>query len=94
MNPPKDKTLEFGYSQDKSQVETLIEKMRIIESSDSRGNVDLASLTNFLQAVMPPKFKAIKFVKYDDIGDPCAHLHMFCRKIAPYGDNHPLPDFP
>ena len=39
---------------------------------------------------MPPKFKAPKFVKYDDIGDPCVHLCMFCRRMAPYGDNHPL----
>ena len=39
---------------------------------------------------MPPKFKASEFVKYDGIGDTCAHLHMFCRKMAPYRDNHPL----
>ena len=39
---------------------------------------------------MPPKFKEPKFVTYDGTGDPCAHLHMFCRKMAPYGDNHPL----
>ena len=39
---------------------------------------------------MPPKFKAPEFVKYDGTGDPCAHLHMLCRKMAPYGDNHPL----
>ena len=39
---------------------------------------------------MPPKFKALEFVKYNGTGDPCAHLRMFCRKMAPYGDNHPL----
>ena len=39
---------------------------------------------------MPPKFKAPEFVKYDGIGDPCAHLRMFCRKMAPYANNHPL----
>ena len=39
---------------------------------------------------MPPKFKAPKFVKYDGTGDPCAHLRMFCKKMAPYGKNHPL----
>ena len=39
---------------------------------------------------MPPKFMAPKFVKYDGIGDPCTHLGMFCRKMAPFGDNHPL----
>ena len=39
---------------------------------------------------MPPKFKAPEFVKYDGTGDPFAHLRMFNRKMAPYGDNHPL----
>jgi len=37
---------------------------------------------------MSPKFKAPEFVKYDGTGDPCAHLRMFYRKMAPYGDNH------
>ena len=27
---------------------------------------------------------------YDGTRDPCAHLRMFCRKMAPYRDNHPL----
>ena len=39
---------------------------------------------------MPPKFKVPGFVKYDGTGDPCAHLRMFYRKMAPYRDNHPL----
>ena len=39
---------------------------------------------------MPPKFKALEIVKYDGTGDPCVHLCMFCRKMAPYSDNHPL----
>ena len=38
---------------------------------------------------MPPKFKALEFVKYDGTGNPYAHLRMFC-KMAAYGDNHPL----
>lgn len=39
---------------------------------------------------MPPKFKPLEFVKYDDIGDPYAHVHKFYRKMALYGDNPPL----
>ena len=89
MNPPRDKTSESSYGQVKSQLESLTEKIYIIEVSRARGSVDLDSLTNF-----PPKFKSLEFVKYDGTGDPCTHLRMFCRKIAPYGDNHPLPDFP
>ena len=91
MDPPKDKNSEFGYGYVKSQVETLIEKIRITEGSDTRGSVDLDNLINFPQVILPPKFKAPEFVKYDGIRDPCTHLCMFCRKMAPYGDNHPLP---
>ena len=90
VDPSKNKNPEFGYGQVKSQVETLAEKFRIIEGSNTHGSVDLDSLTNFPQVIMPPKFKAPEFVKYDGTRDPCAHLHMFCRKMAPYGDNHPL----
>ena len=71
-------------------METLAEKLRIIEGFSVHRNVDLDSLTNFPHVIMPPKFKAPEFVKYDGIGDPCAHLRMFCRKMVPYGDNHPL----
>ena len=39
---------------------------------------------------MPPKFKAPEFVKYDGTRDPCTYLCMLCRKMAPYGGNHPL----
>ena len=71
-------------------METLAEKLRIIEGSSANGSVDLDSLTNFPQVIMPPKFKAPEFIKYDGIGDLCVHLHMFYRRMAPNGDNHPL----
>ena len=67
-----------------------MEKMRIMVCSNTRGNVDLVSLTNFFQVVMPPKFKSPEFVKYDGTGDSYAYLRMFYRKMAPYGDNQPL----
>ena len=50
----RDKILESGYDQVKSQVETLAEKLRIIEGSSIHGNVDLDSLTNFPQVIMLP----------------------------------------
>ena len=90
IDPSKDKNPKSRIGQVKSQMETLVEKLRIIEGSSAHGSIDLDSLTNFLQVIMPPKFKAPKFVKYDGTGDPCAPLRMFCRKMAPYGDNHPL----
>ena len=60
-----------------------------MEGSSAHGRVDLDSLTNFPQVIMPPKFKALKFVKYDGTRDHCVHFCMFCRKMSPYGDNHP-----
>jgi len=39
---------------------------------------------------MPPKFKAIEFIKYDGTRDPFTYLRNFYKKMAPYGDNHPL----
>ena len=89
-NPFKDRNPEFWISQVKSQVETLTEKLRIIEGSSTHGTLNLDSLMNFPQVIMPPKFKALEFVKYDGTGDLCTHLRMFYRKMALYGDNHPL----
>ena len=71
-------------------METLVEKFHIIEGSSVHGSIDLDSLTNFPQVIVPPKFNPLEFVKYDGIGDPCAHLRKFYRKMAPYGDNHTL----
>ena len=85
MNPSNDKISKFDYSQVKIQVETLTKKTHTIEGSNAQGSVDLDSLTNFPQAIMLPKFKSPEFVKYDGTGDPCAHLRMFCKKMAPYG---------
>ena len=71
-------------------METLIEEICIIKGSSTQGSVNLDSLTNFSQVIMPPKLKAPEFIKYDGIGDPCPHLCLFCGKKAPNKDNHPL----
>ena len=71
-------------------METLIEKIRIIDCSGARGSVNLDNLINFPQVIIPPKFKAPEFVKYDSTRDPCTYLRMFYKKMAHYRDNHPL----
>ena len=63
-------------------METLTKKIHIIEGFSVYGSVDLDSPTYFLQVIMPHKFKAPEFVKYDSTGDPCAHLRMFYRNMA------------
>ena len=47
VDPSKDETSESSGSQVKNQVETFMENMFIMESSYSRGSVDLDSLINF-----------------------------------------------
>ena len=61
VDPSKDRTSESSYSQVKSQVETLTEKMCIMKSSGSQRNVDLDSLTNFPQVVMPSSSSRLSF---------------------------------
>ena len=90
IDPSKDKNPESEIGQVKSQVETLAEKLQIMEGSSAHRSVDLDSLTNFSQVVMPPKLKAPKIVKYDGTRDPCVHLRRFYRKMAPYKDDNPL----
>ena len=43
-------------------METLAEKFQIVKGSNTHWSVDLDSLTNFPQVIMPPKFKAPEFV--------------------------------
>ena len=62
------------------QVETLIEKIRIIEGSGAYESVNLDSLTNFPQVIIPPKFKAPEFVKYDSTKDPLL-WHIFLDSL-------------
>ena len=90
IDPSKAKNPESGYGQVKSQVETITEKLHIIGGSNAYKSVNLDSLTNFPQVIMPPKFKALEFIKYDGTGDPYTHLRMFFWKMATYGDNHLL----
>ena len=71
-------------------MEALAKKLRIIDGSNAHRSADLDSLTNFPQVIMPPKFKAPEFIKNNGTGDPYAHLRMFYKKMAPYGNNHPL----
>ena len=53
-----------------------------MEGTSAHGSIGLDSLTNFPQVIMPPKFKALEFIKYDGFEDPCAHLRMFYKKVV------------
>ena len=85
--PPKPKGKD---SQIDSKIDSLAEKIRLMQGLNSFGNTDFSSMSWFPNMIVPPKFKAPEFEKYNGRGDPMIHLQMYCRKMAPYADNEPL----
>ncbi|KAK8974475.1 hypothetical protein V6N11_000644 [Hibiscus sabdariffa] len=60
----------------------LEEKLRAIQGEDNQGN-DASELSLVADLVLPPKFKAPDFDKYDGTTGPSAHITMYCRKMEP-----------
>uniref|UniRef100_A0A2N9GRK7 Retrotransposon gag domain-containing protein n=1 Tax=Fagus sylvatica TaxID=28930 RepID=A0A2N9GRK7_FAGSY len=88
--PPTPPKPEGKDSQLDSKIDSLEEKIRLIQGLNSFGNTDFSSMSWFPNMTVPPKFKAPEFEKYNGRGDPMIHLQMYCRKMAPYADNEPL----
>jgi hypothetical protein len=88
--PPTPPKPEGKDSQLDSKIDSLEEKIRLIQGLNSFGNTDFSSMSWFPNMTMPPKCKAPEFEKYNGRGDPMIHLQMYCRKMAPYADNEPL----
>jgi hypothetical protein len=88
--PPTPPKPEGKDSQLDSKIDSLEEKIRLIQGLNSFGNMDFSSMSWFPNMTVPPKFKAPEFEKYNGRGDPMIHLQMYCRKMAPYADNEPL----
>jgi hypothetical protein len=88
--PPTPPKPEGKDSQLDSKIDSLEEKIRLIQGLNSFGNTDYSSMSWFPNMTVPPKFKAPEFEKYNGRGDPMIHLQMYCRKMAPYADNEPL----
>uniref|UniRef100_A0A2N9EQZ3 Uncharacterized protein n=1 Tax=Fagus sylvatica TaxID=28930 RepID=A0A2N9EQZ3_FAGSY len=88
--PPTPPKPEGKDSQLDSKIDSLEEKIRLMQGLNSFGNTDFSSMSWFPNMTMPPKFKAPEFEKYNGRGDPMIHLQMYCRKMAPYADNEPL----
>ena len=61
----------------------LEEKLRAIQSNDNHGN-DASELSLVADLVLPPKFKAPDFDKYDGTTCPSAHITMYCRKMVTF----------
>ncbi len=61
-----------------------------MQGLNSFGNTDFSSMSWFPNMMVPPKFKAPEFEKYNGRGDPMIYLQMYCRKMELYADNEPL----
>ena len=88
--PPTPPKPEGKDSQLDSKIDSLEEKIRLMQGLNSFGNTDFSSMSWFPNMTVPPKFKAPEFKKYNWRGDPMIHLQMYCWKMTPYADNEPL----
>ena len=79
---PQDKALE--------KYELLEERMRAMEGINIPGSLDATKLSLVSGLVIPHKFKASTFDKYDNTKCPTTHLTMYCRKMSAYTDNDKL----
>ena len=79
-------------SQDKAlkKYELLEERIRAMERINIPGSLDATELSLVSELVIPHKFKAPTFDKYDGIKCPMTHLTMYCRKMSTYTDNDKL----
>ncbi|GMJ04825.1 hypothetical protein HRI_004151700 [Hibiscus trionum] len=68
----------------------LEEKLEAMEVVDAFTGFDATELNLVPDLVLPPKFKAPEFEKYDGISCPRTHLTMFCRRMTGYGGDDKL----
>uniref|UniRef100_A0A2N9GKE5 Uncharacterized protein n=1 Tax=Fagus sylvatica TaxID=28930 RepID=A0A2N9GKE5_FAGSY len=74
--PPTPPKPEGKDSQLDSKIDSLEEKIRLIQGLNSFGNTDFSSMSWFPNMTVPPKFKAPEFEKYNGRGDPMIHLQI------------------
>ena len=91
--PDLDEIVAKGKSfQDKAleKYELLEKRMRAMERINILESLDATELSLLSGLVIPHKFKASTFDKYDDTKCLTTHLTMYCRKMSAYIDNDKL----
>ncbi|KAA3455772.1 Gag-pro-like protein [Gossypium australe] len=63
---------------------SLVERLKAVEGTGVFSALSAKELSLVPDLVLPPKFKAPDFEKYDGTRCPKAHFIMFCRKMAGY----------
>ncbi|KAI5419406.1 hypothetical protein KIW84_043543 [Lathyrus oleraceus] len=76
----------FGAEEDREedQFSVLVEKIRALESYATPGVANLSNMGLVEGIVIPQKFKAPAFDKYNGSSCPETHLQAFVRKISAY----------
>ena len=72
------------------KINMLEERLRVVEGLDFYGSLDATGLCLVSDLVIPPKFKAPEFEKYNGTSCPKSHLIMYCRKMAAYAQDDKL----
>ena len=68
----------------------LDKKLKEIERINNLGNVDPRELCLVPDLIMPPKFKMLKFEKYDGTKCSTNHLATYCNKMVGHAHNEDL----
>ena len=68
----------------------LNKKLKKIEGVNNLKSVDLKKLCLVPDLVIPPKFKMLKFEKYDGTKCPEIHLATYCHEMVGHAYNEKL----
>ncbi|KAE8735344.1 No pollen germination related 2 [Hibiscus syriacus] len=66
------------------QIKSLEERVKSVEITESFYGFDASELSLVPDLILPIKFKAPEFDKYDGTTCPSSHITMFCRRMAGY----------
>ncbi|XP_040956177.1 uncharacterized protein [Gossypium hirsutum] len=80
--------IDDNNAQDKYRI--LEERIKAVEGTEVFSALSVKELSLVPDLVLPPKFKAPDFEKYDGTRCPKAHLIMFCRKMTGYVNDDKL----
>jgi hypothetical protein len=75
---------QYGVQPPNKEIQVLAEKIRALESYATPGVVNMSNMGLVEGIVIPQKFKAPAFDKYNGSSCPETHLQAFVRKISAY----------
>ncbi|KAI5409431.1 hypothetical protein KIW84_055026 [Lathyrus oleraceus] len=81
---------QYGAPPQNKEIQLLAEKIRALESYATPGVVNMSNMGLVEGVVIPQKFKAPSFDKYNGSSCPETHLQAFVRKISAYTTDQKL----